>query len=240
MSTEAFPFVISKAIYWVQLFDRHIKTKFSIINDKNRDEFWQFLMTCIGRVGPDFDPVTQLVMVAGVAVKANCGILPPYAYSKMMLEIGEDLDLAVDGFDAWFDSTEGGYAEDTLIPQAIALSIARLPAISSDYGGVLPLSGTARDYLIAHVYKKLKFENDCISKWVHGSDGELDYWENDFNDLAEELATKLDLTSEERTRIEEELTIERNDRGYSREASLLNLFCKLESDNIDMDFLFRR
>ena len=93
---------------------------------------------------PSADPITQLLAIIGVAVKANCGILPAYAHGKMMTNICENIsDIGCDigvkfvGFD---DSTEGAYADDVMIPRALARSVAQLPTLTSEVGVISPLS----------------------------------------------------------------------------------------------------
>ena len=51
----------------------------------------------------------------------------------------------------------------------------------------------------------LKLNNGSIRSWVHGEGSELKYWKKDFNDFAEVLAVKLNLTMDERARVENEV-----------------------------------
>mmetsp|Transcript_22855 Transcript_22855/g.33894 ORF Transcript_22855/g.33894 Transcript_22855/m.33894 type:complete len:227 (-) Transcript_22855:144-824(-) len=215
------PETLANTVKWLKLFEEKLARKYSILSNGNREKFWKFLVKSIDKTQLAADPVSKLVAIVGVAAHANCAMLPPKAHARMWKKIGSELDINVVSSDP---SNYDCWVKDEKIPQAVASCIDQFPR-------TLTLSEEVRSYLLIHVYMKLKYENNHISNWVHKG-GELDYWQHDFDDLAEEFATKLGMNSAEREMIEEELTLKRQSRERGYNASFMRILKSFQSGNI--------
>jgi hypothetical protein len=209
----AVPSSITKATEWLKLFNAKLIEKYGHISGSNRAAYWRFLVKSMGLI-KNSEPVTRVIAVVGIAIHANIPMLPPQAYSGMMRSVGQTtgFNLVVAPVDA---------SNDKNIPDVVAQAIQGLPSVDSE--GVSPLPAEVRKYLIDRVYKDLKSHNKHIGVWVHGSGGELSYWEKDFDDLAEELAVKLGLTQEERSFVDEIVVIELQGRKRRSQAAVMNM-----------------
>jgi hypothetical protein len=153
------------------------------------------------------NPVIQLFVVVGIAIHANRGFLPPSASDKMYSNLNKSF-----GINFVSDSspaTGKDIIDDKKIPEAISLSIDQFAAINCTN----KVSDETRKFLIDHVYKVLKLNNKSIHGWVHEGGYELKYWKKDFNDFAEVLAAKLDLTMDERAKVENEVKRNQNEKA---------------------------
>jgi hypothetical protein len=112
-------------------------------------------------------------------------------------------------------------SNDKDVPDAVDQAIQGLPSVDSD--GVSPLLAEVRKYLIDHAYKDLKCQHKHIGGWVHGSGGELSYWERHLNDLAEDLAIKLGLTAQERNAVTNIIADELRGRRLRSQAAMMNM-----------------
>ena len=199
-TTSPSPEAVTLAVTWLKLWNEKLDTTFGNVislRPKPRARYWRFLVNSIEnpKVKDASNPVIQLFVVVGIAIHANRGFLPPSASDKMYKSLGVNF---VSGSSP---ATGKDIIDDKKIPEAISRSIDRFVAIDS----INKLSDGARKFLIDHVYKVLKLNNGSIRSWVHGEGSELKYWKKDFNDFAEVLAVKLNLTMDERARVENEV-----------------------------------
>ena len=199
-TTSPSPEAVTLAVTWLKLWNEKLDTTFGNVislRPKPRARYWRFLVNSIEnpKVKDASNPVIQLFVVVGIAIHANRGFLPPSASEKMYKSLGVNF---VSGSSP---ATGKDIIDDKKIPEAISRSIDRFVAIDS----INKLSDGTRKFLIDHVYKVLKLNNGSIRSWVHGEGSELKYWKKDFNDFAEVLAVKLNLTMDERARVENEV-----------------------------------
>ncbi|OEU18559.1 hypothetical protein FRACYDRAFT_236836 [Fragilariopsis cylindrus CCMP1102] len=199
-TTSPSPEAVTLAVTWLKLWNEKLDTTFGNVislRPKPRARYWRFLVNSIEnpKVKDASNPVIQLFVVVGIAIHANRGFLPPSASEKMYKSLGVNF---VSGSSP---ATGKDIIDDKKIPEAISRSIDRFVAIDS----INKVSNGTRKFLIDYVYKVLKLNNGSIRSWVHGEGSELKYWKKDFNDFAEVLAVKLNLTMDERARVENEV-----------------------------------
>jgi hypothetical protein len=211
-TTSPSPEAVTLAVTWLKLWNEKLDTTFgSVISlrTKPRARYWRFLVNSIEnpKVKDASNPVIQLFVVVGIAIHANRGFLPPSASDKMYSNINKSL--GVNFVSGSSPATGKDIVDDKKIPEAISRSIDRFAAIDSTN----KVPDETRKFLIDHVYKLLKLNNGSIRGWVHGEGYELKYWKKDFNDFAEVLAVKLKLTMDERTKVENEVKRNQNEKA---------------------------
>ncbi|MGK3762049.1 MAG: hypothetical protein ACI8RD_014367 [Bacillariaceae sp.] len=227
--TSPSPKAVTLAVTWLKLWNEKLDTKFGnciSLRTKPRARYWRFLVNGIEdpKVKYASNPVIQLFAVVGIAIHANRGFLPPSAADNMYSNLNNSL--GVNFVSGSSPATGKDIVDDKKIPEAISRSIDRFGAINSTN----KVSDETRKFLIDHVYKVLKLNNKHIHGWVHEGGYELKYWKKDFNDFAEELATKLDLTIDERAKVDNEVKRNQNER-----ADNSNEFIKKFSSDVATD-----
>jgi len=232
MSSQNVNHSIQRAQNWLNLYNDKLDKKFggTLTSSKDRARYWRFILRGLDTVQSDEDPVTRLIAVVGVAKFADsAGMLPPGASARMMQRAGEGA-----GVNVYAPSPTGrDDVDDARIPRTITQAIDFLPGV--DDSGVSPLAVDVREYLRDNVYMTLMNSNRNIGNWVHGSGGELDYWEKDLCDLADELALKLGLTSKEREEAGRAAAVEAAEREERTNASMLNFLQTLQQMGLPED-----
>jgi hypothetical protein len=217
---------IFRAVKWLEIFNGMMVSKFGrTYSSAERTKYWGFLVDSLHKAESESDPVTRLVAVVGVAEKAGMsGLLPPQPYVDMMRQVGENVQIRM------HIEPPKVQVNDEQIPKIVSEAIAFLPGV--DKKGVSPLPVGVREFLIHTVCLQLRNANEPnVGDWVHRS-GELKNWDKDFNDLAEELASKLGLTTKERDALELAVAEESSRREEMKIAAMQNFVKDLEENGL--------